>query len=303
MKSNLKNTIKEGLLYVLVFMLFFVYANLLINQSYWLLYIFVLLGLFSSGLMLFRSRKVMEARGSLLLSNFNRTRLNIVLVTVFVISILVGALTNDRNVLESSRNIWMFVVFSIIFIGVIITITNFVFTKKTIFSDNKYTDEYINMLFIMLLFGFIAVAALESVPMWLFYLSYIVLFINTVIFTIETIKSVIELEIHDMTMSKVLKNIGVLLLVFVLLIYLQNLMIFNLGNETFIGAGFNLNPYFDLLYYSIVNITSVGFGDITPLGYLGKLTSISSSVFGYVIIFSILGIMVSKFSNKSNNSK
>ena len=53
--------------------------------------------------------------------------------------------------------------------------------------------------------------------------------------------------------------------------------------------------YFDLLYYTIVTFTTVGFGDIVPSFYQGKIMSIVISITSIITIsFSFNRIFVKK---------
>lgn len=76
------------------------------------------------------------------------------------------------------------------------------------------------------------------------------------------------------------------------MIYIQNMIVYNNFSSSF--RGIELNPYFDIFYYTVVNLTSVGFGDITPQNYFVKIVSIESSIFGYIMFFTIVGLFISK---------
>jgi voltage-gated potassium channel len=56
-----------------------------------------------------------------------------------------------------------------------------------------------------------------------------------------------------------------------------------------------------LVYYSFVCLTTVGFGDITPITPLARLVSMSLSVMGPLYIAVVLGLMLARFSSRDSS--
>lgn len=52
--------------------------------------------------------------------------------------------------------------------------------------------------------------------------------------------------------------------------------------------------FFDAIYYSVVTVTTVGFGDITPISTLGKIVTIVMILVGIVLIPANLGLFLRK---------
>jgi len=65
--------------------------------------------------------------------------------------------------------------------------------------------------------------------------------------------------------------------------------------------GFNSIP--ESIYWAIVTITTVGYGDITPQTFLGKLISSFSMIIGYSIIAIPTGIVTVELSKASLGKK
>ena len=59
--------------------------------------------------------------------------------------------------------------------------------------------------------------------------------------------------------------------------------------------------FMDLVYYSTVTITSIGFGDITPNTHFTKLITAILGVIGQFYSVVLVGILISKFSSKNEN--
>jgi voltage-gated potassium channel len=65
---------------------------------------------------------------------------------------------------------------------------------------------------------------------------------------------------------------------------------------------FGINPalhsYLDALYWALVTISTVGYGDITPVTELGKVVSMFGIIFGIGMISFVTSVMVSAFSER-----
>lgn len=52
--------------------------------------------------------------------------------------------------------------------------------------------------------------------------------------------------------------------------------------------------WFDYFYFSMINLTTVGFGDITPLSMTGKILSICEAFFGFLMLGIFIGLIQKK---------
>jgi hypothetical protein len=52
--------------------------------------------------------------------------------------------------------------------------------------------------------------------------------------------------------------------------------------------------WFDYFYFSMINLTTVGFGDITPLSVSGKILSIFEAFFGFLMLGIFIGLIQKK---------
>ncbi len=59
--------------------------------------------------------------------------------------------------------------------------------------------------------------------------------------------------------------------------------------------------YNDLVYFSSITITSIGFGDITPALYYAKLLTALMEIIGHFYSVVLIGIVISKFVSTGEN--
>lgn len=73
--------------------------------------------------------------------------------------------------------------------------------------------------------------------------------------------------------------------------------------QSFKGIDFTspANTYIDLVYFSSITLTSIGFGDITPNAHHTKLITSFFGIVGQFYLVVLVGILISKFT--SNNSE
>lgn len=116
----------------------------------------------------------------------------------------------------------------------------------------------------------------------------------------------------DILIRVLKKNKGILrsiLFVICLYIYIISLLIYNTEPHINTTTGEVIfSNFFDAVYWSIVTLTTVGYGDIYPVTTLGKLISITSMFFGIGIISTVSGTITSGFIDeikikKKNNTK
>ena len=56
-----------------------------------------------------------------------------------------------------------------------------------------------------------------------------------------------------------------------------------------------VDTFFDALYWATVTLTTVGYGDVTPVTDLGRLVSMISSLFGVAIIALPSGVITASY--------
>lgn len=61
------------------------------------------------------------------------------------------------------------------------------------------------------------------------------------------------------------------------------------------------STYMDLVYFSSITLTSIGFGDITPNSHHAKLITSFFGIAGQFYVVVLVGILISKFSSNSDS--
>jgi voltage-gated potassium channel len=64
------------------------------------------------------------------------------------------------------------------------------------------------------------------------------------------------------------------------------------------GINESLHSYLDAIYWALVTISTVGYGDISPVTEMGKIVSMFGIVFGIAMISFVTSVMVSAFSER-----
>ncbi len=93
-------------------------------------------------------------------------------------------------------------------------------------------------------------------------------------------------------------KIGLFLLTMLAIVTLMGTVMYVVEGEE---EGFNSIP--QSIYWSIVTVTTVGYGDMVPHTVLGKFLSSLAMIIGYAIIAVPTGIVTVEMSKSSNNTK
>lgn len=114
----------------------------------------------------------------------------------------------------------------------------------------------------------------------------------------------------DLLLRVLKKNTGVLKTISIFMtlnVYISALLIYNIephinpttGEETF-------SNFFDAIYWAVVTLTTVGYGDLYPVTVLGKIISICSMICGIGMIATVSSVVTAGIIeeiNKLNKSK
>ena len=88
---------------------------------------------------------------------------------------------------------------------------------------------------------------------------------------------------------------------FIFLAYFLFGIVFSLGSLFYIfefDINDNVNSYLDAIYWALVTVSTVGYGDISPVTNIGKIISMFGIVFGIAMISFVTSVMVSAFSQR-----
>jgi len=64
------------------------------------------------------------------------------------------------------------------------------------------------------------------------------------------------------------------------------------------GINENINTFLDALYWALVTVSTVGYGDISPVTDMGKMVAMVGIIFGIAMISFVTSVMVSAFSER-----
>jgi hypothetical protein len=75
--------------------------------------------------------------------------------------------------------------------------------------------------------------------------------------------------------------------------------------QSFKGVDYSntASTFIDLVYFSSITLTSIGFGDITPAAHYTKLITSFFGIAGQFYTVVLVGILISKFSSKTDDGK
>lgn len=90
-----------------------------------------------------------------------------------------------------------------------------------------------------------------------------------------------------------LSAVGTLSVAYVLV---SALVVYNIEPDIF-------NSFFDAIYWAVVSLTTVGYGDIYPVTTLGRFVTMLSSIFGIAIIALPSGVITAGYLSELTNDK
>ena len=93
--------------------------------------------------------------------------------------------------------------------------------------------------------------------------------------------------------KKPLLTVGVLALGYV---YISALVIFNVEPDTF-------ENIYDAIYWAVVSLTTVGYGDIYPVSWIGRAIAMCSSILGIAVVALPAGIITAGYMTEINKEE
>lgn len=63
----------------------------------------------------------------------------------------------------------------------------------------------------------------------------------------------------------------------------------------------SVETFFDAVYWSVITLTTVGYGDIYPISDIGRVVSMISSLMGIAVVAMPTGIITAGFMNELYN--
>lgn len=113
-----------------------------------------------------------------------------------------------------------------------------------------------------------------------------------------------KMQVLGKVISKEKKILWTVFGVAVFYIFLTALIMFNaepnINPETGVAT---FESFFDALYWATVTLTTVGYGDVTPVTHLGRFISMVSSLFGVAIIALPSGVITASYLDELRNKK
>ncbi len=95
---------------------------------------------------------------------------------------------------------------------------------------------------------------------------------------------------------KVKNQLLAVLILIIVYIFVSAMLIFQLEPDLF-------NSFFDALYWATISITTIGYGDISPVTSLGRLITMVSALVGMAVIALPTGIITAAYMNEISRKK
>ena len=116
---------------------------------------------------------------------------------------------------------------------------------------------------------------------------------------VELFREIFKTKIIDSQIISSAISIYVLIGIFWYLLFMFLLMI---DPDSFHIRNFNPEMVsIDMIYFSFTTLTTLGYGDITPLSYTAKMWSITEAMMGVMFLAVMISRVVSLFASKKNN--
>lgn len=167
-------------------------------------------------------------------------------------------------------------------------------------EKGRWKNHVRNMLFLLVLGLPISLPFLGNLPHYMQVLSLIYTVFFAFIFW-EVIKFLVKPSYINIDIISA-SACGYLLLIEISTFLMQTLFYGNPSAFKGIDSTSPAATYVDLVYFSAITITSIGFGDITPNTHYTKLLAAFWGIAGQFYSVILVGILISKFSSKTDNA-
>lgn len=318
----LKRVLKEGFMIFLTIFFIISIPVMIINNTYiiiiWMLIalLFILFVFVSfwkrivDGYLRFKSKKVNAEKRE---SNVNKQvkpekheyvnkkrndktkliRYQISFSIIFVGAYIYASILSKSSITSSFYIDILIVICTLILIIIVtVIIDNLFFTDKLIFQNSQLTDEYVSALFLCLFICLFIVVFINDLDINAYYSLFIVLSLNIGLLAYKLMEATHYFKIRRDISYNSISGLFSLLFLIIGLLFIQNMLAYNNLPSSF--GNVTLNEYFDIMYYTIINITSVGFGRIYPIKYMAKIVAMEASLFGFIVLYSIIGIFTTE---------
>lgn len=192
------------------------------------------------------------------------------------------------------------IAFSLPVLFVVIMILKYVFSfivnDHEMYGDDSEFDLFFQVSKIIIVVGLYRMLVYNSLTVPLFYLFYIVMFLYSALYCYKLLESFYNFVFtNKISFLHLMRKIIMSIAIIILLLYMINLSVYNCYPKAFI---YNIDSAlfvskFDLLYYSSINFTSVGFGDIVPGNDWSKVIAIYTGIITTMFIFGGIASFIS----------
>lgn len=200
----------------------------------------------------------------------------------FIVLSLLPLMQKNDGAFFMGTDIICLCVFSLDYILRLIT-ADYKFGKKGIVSFLRYPVRFISVIDMLSI-----VALVCSVTGWSVHAEFAqVLSVFRIIRLFRYSKSVRTILDILKKSKKPLIAVGSLALGYIMI---SAIVIFNVEPDSF-------ETFFDALYWSTVSLTTVGYGDLYPVTFLGRIVAMVSSFFGIAIVALPAGVVTAEYLN------
>ncbi len=166
-------------------------------------------------------------------------------------------------------------------------------------EKGKWKNIIKTILFLLVLVLPIGIPFFGNQPYYFFVLNIVYVFFFAFIFW-EVLKFLIKPSYINADIISA-SACGYFLLIEISVFLFQFLFYQNPNSFKGISTASNSETFIDLVYFSSISLTSIGFGDITPNAHYTKLATSFFGIAGQFYSVVLVGILLSKFSSKSDS--
>lgn len=204
-------------------------------------------------------------------------------------------------ILKGGDEVWRVYFYKII--RIIVNLISIVYiTRRKIkkyYDLNKNMHSYLNIIFLFILIIFLCNFATSNVMNNTWEISILLILILELFYFIKlSLKARLDKDKNIDCIIYLVLCIAMIILLYAAIYAMVYEIDFPRGYENFKGPNKNEGLlFFDFLYFSVVNFTTLGFGDIRPVSDLTKGLVISETLI-YVVFISIIIMNISKKEKK-----